>query len=402
MANENNIILNMPFDETDGSTIAYDYSSTRADGTVVDSHFEGGKQGNCIKFDGKGHCDIGKNVIPLTGNFTLLAWLKRSAFPDGFTGKRIGFFARWEALEGYTEAWFNLSAETWGYWAIVKEGLTIRIYLDTALVQTITLPAQPTGFAILQDIYTTANGYGCIDELKVYNTALTQAEITDSIATVAQLAYSIDGTDFKAWDIYVSASNGLLDRPKMKTPFSVDWAEYHGEIVDLENKILQAREITLNCFMKASGKIDFVTKLNNFLDVFSKPGTQRLTVDIHPTKPLIYEVYNENGVAINKRWNDDLMVGTFTLKLKEPDPVKRIVRHQRLSNDTKKLTITLTSKKAVTIFWGDGTKTNDVYGTNVTASHEYAADGIFYAVVAGVIEDITEFSTNGIIVWNKI
>ncbi len=169
-----------------------------------------------------------QNVIPLTGNFTLLAWLKRSAFPDGFTGKRIGFFARWEALEGYTEAWFNLAADTWGYWVIVKEGLTIRIYLDTALVQTITLPAQPTGFAILQDIYTTANGYGCIDELKVYNTALTQAEITDSIATVAQLAYSIDGTDFKAWDIYVSESSGLLDRPKMKAPVSVDWPDYHG------------------------------------------------------------------------------------------------------------------------------------------------------------------------------
>ena len=102
--------------------------------------------------------------------------------------------------------------------------------------------------------------------------------------------------------------------------------------------------------MKANGKVDFVTKLNDFLDIFSRPNTQRLMVDIHPTKPLLYEVYNENGVAINKRWNDDLMVGTFTLKLKEPDPVKRIVRHQRLSNDTKTLTITLTSKKAVTIF----------------------------------------------------
>jgi hypothetical protein len=402
MADESNIILNMPFDEAAGSTIAYDYSKTRADGTVVEADFTGGKQGNCIKFDGNGHCDIDKNVIPLTGNFTLLAWLKRSAFPDGFTGKRIGFFARWEAIEGYTEAWFNLAADTWGYWAIVKEGLTIRIYLDTALVQTITLPAQPTGFAILQDIYTTANGYGCIDEVKVYNTALTQEEITESIATVAQLAYSIDGTDFKAWDIYVSESNGLLDRPKMKAPVSVDWPDYHGEIVDLENKILQPREITLNCFMKANGKVDFVTKLNDFLDVFSRPNTQRLMVDIHPTKPLLYEVYNENGVAINKRWNDDLMVGTFTLKLKEPDPVKRIVRHQRLSNDTKTLTITLTSKKAVTIFWGDGTQTNDVYGTDVTASHEYTTDGIFYAIVAGVIEEIESFTTNGIIVWNKL
>lgn len=402
MAPENNLILNIPFDEAPGSTVAYDYSSKRADGAVINADFESGKQGNCIKFDGSGHCDIEQNVIPLTGNFTLLAWLKRAAFPDGFSGRRIGFFVRWEGVEGYAETWFNLNADTWGYWAIVKEGLTIRVYLDTALVETIALPAQPTGFALLQDIYSAENGYGCIDELKAYNISLTQAEIAENINTVAQLAYSIDGTDFKAWDITVSESNGLLDRPKMKAPLTVEWADYHGEIIDLQNKRVEAREITLNCFMKANGKMDFVTKLNDFLDVFSRPGTQRLMVDIHPTKPLLYEVYNESGVAISKRWNDDIMVGTFTLKLKEPDPVKRVVRHQRISGDTKTLSITLTSAKAVTIFWGDGTQTNDVYGTNVTASHEYKTDGIFYAVVSGVIEEIESFTTNGIIVWSKL
>ena len=41
------------------------------------------------------------------------------------------------------------------------------------------------------------------------------------------------------------------------------------------------------------------------------------------------------------------------------------------------------------------------YGTDVTASHEYTTDGIFYAIVAGVIEEIESFTTNGIIVWNN-
>lgn len=402
MADTNNIILNIPFDEAAGSAVAYDYSTQRADGAVVNADFVSGKQGNCIKFAGPGHCDVEKNVIPLTGNFTILAWLKRSAFPDGFSGKRIGFFVRWEAINGYSEAWFNLNAEAWGYWAIVKEGLNIRVYLDTALVKTIPLPAQPTGFALLQDIYSTENGYGCIDEVKAYKVALTQAEISESISTVAQLAYSIDGVDLKAWDIFVSSSNGLLDRPKLKTPFAVEWDDYHGTVVDLDNPRVEDREITLNCFMKANGKMDFVTKLNGFLDVFSKPGTRRLMVDIHPTKPLLYEVYNEGGVAVTKRWSDELMVGTFALKLKEPAPVKRIVRHQRISSDTKKLTITLSTAKAVTIFWGDGTKSTDVYGTNVTATHEYPSDGIYYAIVAGVIEAIESFTTNGIVVWNKL
>jgi hypothetical protein len=188
----------------------------------------------------------------------------------------------------------------------------------------------------------------------------------------------------------------------MKAPLKIDWDDYHGEVIDLQRKRVEAREITLDCFMKANGKMDFATKLNSFLDEFSKDGTQRLMVDIHPTKPLVYEVYNESGVSISKRWNDELMVGTFSLKLKEPNPVKRVVRHQRISEAAKKLTITVTSNRALTIFWGDGTKTEDVYGENVTVNHEYTSEGIYYAIVAGVIEDIAEFSTNGIIVWSKI
>ena len=34
MANTKNVILNLPFDESDGSLIAYDYSANRADGIV--------------------------------------------------------------------------------------------------------------------------------------------------------------------------------------------------------------------------------------------------------------------------------------------------------------------------------------------------------------------------------
>lgn len=39
----NNIILQMPFDESDGSLVAYDYSQNRADGAVNGAHFVTGK-----------------------------------------------------------------------------------------------------------------------------------------------------------------------------------------------------------------------------------------------------------------------------------------------------------------------------------------------------------------------
>jgi hypothetical protein len=401
MAADNNIVLNLPFDEMAGSTIAYDYSVNRADGTVVESNFVAGKQGNCLEFDGNGYCQVSQNVISLAGNFTFLTWLMRGDYPDGFTGKKLGFFFAWNDINGFRETWINLT-DAWNYVAVVKEGLSVRIYLNTQLIETITLPVQPTGFAFLQDIYSTEYGYGFLDEVRAYNVALTQDEITGLLNSIAQLAYYLDGVNFKDWDIYVSESDGILDRPKLKTPLKMDWDDYHGEIIDLTRKRIEARDITLKCWMKASGKMEFITKLNNFMDMFQSNGTQRLLIDIHPTKPLIYQIYNQDGISISKRWNDSLMVGTFTLKLREPDPVKRIVRHQRISEGTKTLTIAVSSSRALTVYWGDGTQTDDVYGQNVTVSHTYTNEGIFYAVISGVIEDITAFSTNGIIVWNKL
>lgn len=400
MSIENNIVLNIPFDEPAGSSIAYDFSSSRADGTVSNAEFVGGKQGNSILFGGEGYCDVDASPINFAQSFTILAWLKRTASPDGFSGKRVGLFVCWDDVNGLTEEWFELG-EDWSYWSIVKEGSKIYLYIDTQLVKTLVLPAQPTGVAIIQDLYSTDYGYGQLDEVVVYNTALTQEEIVDSISNVAQLAYSIDGVDLKDWDIYVSDSEGLLDRPKLKSPLTVSWDDYHGEVVDLDEKRLEVREITLTCFMKATGKLDFANKLNTFLDVFSRDGTQRLFVDIHPTKPLIYEVYASDSVAISKRWNDDLMVGTFSLKLREPDPVKRIVRHQRISDSTKTLTLNFDSSRMVMIYWGDGTQ-ECVYGDGIELTHEYTTNGIYYVVIAGVIEKIENFTTNGIIVWNKL
>jgi hypothetical protein len=71
--------------------------------------------------------------------------------------------------------------------------------------------------------------------------------------------------------------------------------------------------------------------------------------ELHPTKPLLFEVYNDSGISISKRWEDNLMISTFALKLVEPDPLKRVVRHQRINEGTKTLTITLTSDKTVII-----------------------------------------------------
>lgn len=314
-------------------------------------------------------------------------------------------FCNTDQVEGYRAFWIDVEPDSWGFFAIKKSGNRVLVYLDTQLIETIVLPSTLTGIALIQDIYGIGYGYADLDSVKVYNVVLSDAEIGEELNSVAQLEYYLDGKNFRDFGIRVESSTGVLDLPKLKTPASVDWADYHGKVIDLTEKRYQEREITLNCWLKASGKMDFVERVNTLYDRFRQDGTQRLMISIHPTKPLVYEVYCEDGVAPSKRWHDDKMIGTFSLKLKEPDPVKRVVRHQRLNSGSAKVSVAFKSDKMINIYWGDGTVDTDVYGdcTGKNAiSHTYTDNGIYYIIVAGVIEDITDFETNGIVVWNRL
>ena len=405
MATEQNLILNLPFDEAAGSNVAYDYSQNRHDATITNAEFRGGKQGNCIHFGGSGKAEIGSDILNLSGNFTILAWVKINEYPDACTGQRVGVFCNTALLDGSRELWVDVEPGSWGFFVIKKAGSHVSIYLDTQLLGELTLPSTLSGISILQDTYGTQYGYADVDELKIYNVVLTDVEIEQELNSVSQLEYYLNGVNFKEYGIRVESSAGVLDLPKLKTPASVEWPDYHGKVIDLSEKRYEEREITLNCWLKANGKMDFVEKVNAFIENFRQDGTQRLMISIHPTKPLVYEVYNEDGVAPSKRWHDDKMIGTFTLKLKEPDPVKRVVRHQRLALSSATVTIAFKSDKMVNINWGDGTVDYDVYGDhtgNNAITHTYDTNGVYYIVMGGVIEDITDFSTSGILVWNKL
>ncbi len=405
MAIEQNLILNLPFDEADGSTVAYDFAANRHDAEIVGCPFVVGKQGNCLRFPGEGYAEVPANVIPLNSSFTLLAWVKANKYADGVTARRIGVFCNTELLNGSRELWIDVMPDNWYYIAVRKVGNIVNVFLDTQLIGTISLPSTLTGFALLQDVYGTAYGYADLDELKVYNTALSNDQIAESLNNVSQLEYYLNGVNFREMGIRVESSNGVTDLPKLKQAASVDWPDYHGKVVDLANKRYEEREITLNCWLKASGKIDFVERVNRLFDILREDGTARLMISIHPTKPLLYEVYAPDGIAFNKRWHDDKMIGTFSLKLKEPDPVKRVVRHQRINYASREVTIALKTDKVVTVYWGDGSVSEDIYGDYTgtkTLKHTYAENGVYYVIVAGVVEEITDFSTNGIIVWNRL
>lgn len=221
------------------------------------------------------------------------------------------------------------------------------------------------------------------------------------------IIYKIDGVDFTNYNVYVSSSDGLLSRPKPKKSVSVDWPDYNGKVVDLSKKLYEPREIELQCFIKADSQPEFVAKCNTFLALFDKTGTRRLEVFVDnetTPKPLLFEVYSTDSIDVSKKWSATTMVGTFTLKLSEPEPIKKVLKYTRTNDADKTVSITVTSSKLLNIYWGDGSHTYDVSGTGIEVDHDYLKNGTFYIVITGNIDEMTldTENTSAVVVWNKL
>lgn len=217
-----------------------------------------------------------------------------------------------------------------------------------------------------------------------------------------EINYHIDSVNLKEYGVFVSGSDGLISKPKLKKPVSMDWVNYHGESVYLNKKYYETRVIKLDCFIKADSSEDFISKSLYFLSIFDSAFTKRLNVSVGNQEPLCYEVYLEDGIDIKKTWNANQMIGTFNLTLKEPEPIKKIYKYQRTSTSDKTVSFTLTSTKLLNIYWGDGSHTFDCSGTSQTYTHDYSTNGYFYIVVTGNIDEISSITSTATLVWNKL
>lgn len=214
--------------------------------------------------------------------------------------------------------------------------------------------------------------------------------------------YYIDNIDIKStYGVFISASSGLISNPKPKRPAARSWAEYNGEIPDLASTVYEARDIKLECFIKADNREQFLAKVYGFLDLFEKGRTVRLMVDVGASKPLVYEVFLNAQVDIEKAFDPGQLVGTFTLNLREPEPVKRVLKFEATA-ETLQASITMTSPKLVSIYWGDTTVTEDVSGTDKVTTHTYSAAGVYYIVITGNINQVTALTSNATLIWSKI
>lgn len=411
------MILNLPFDEAPGSGTAYDYSPSRADGQVEGAEFVTGRNGNAIEFNETGYVLVNglQTGVSLTGNFTLMAYVNAGEIEVGMPSKLYFIFNY--ADEHVEELNLDIIPGSWISLAIVKDGNTFTIYLNAQEAATFTYAGTFLGMGVNQALCV-EYGLGRLDDAKLFNGALTQAEIIEELSDSKALAYYMDGENFKDYGVFVSGSDGIISRPKMKSPKSVDWDNYHGEVVDLSKKFVEPRNITLNCFIKAGSKNEFLQKMVAFLQKFDKAGTNRLMIDVHPIRPLVYEVYAKDEIAVSKVWDDNLMVGTFKLKLVEPEPVKRVLKHYVTGASNKTLTITVKTSKFLNVYWGDGsvdydvvsdgqTRTNQTYNSlnrTVTVTHTYTANGEYFPIITGCIDEIDNatFSTDAIVVWSKL
>ena len=188
MSSNNNIIFHMPFDESDGSATAYDYSSNRADGVVTGAHFTAGKNGNAISFSGNDTCEVSKNVLPnLSVNFSILAWVKGAECELGTPGKLIWVLA-FSGVKNYVEIPIEAKAGTWFSLAVVKSGTKYGFYVNSSLIQEVQRSGTLQGVSLNQDYYGGDYGFGLLDDVKVYNVALSQADIINELSSAKQQA----------------------------------------------------------------------------------------------------------------------------------------------------------------------------------------------------------------------
>lgn len=210
---------------------------------------------------------------------------------------------------------------------------------------------------------------------------------------MAEVRYSVNGKYFKDFEIYISESDGLFDALKRKPVNTYDWAEYHGSTPDLSNPKFEAREISLKGFVVGDNWVSMKFRFDTIVSELQKAGTQRLLIEPFGLKPLPYEVYVEDEVKLEKVFRDGKMVGVFSLKLIEPNPVKKVLRV-----NGNMLQLSYDSEFETEISYGNGEK--DIAYSNASLSKVLHSGSI--VVIAGSIENISNLITNAEVLWERL
>lgn len=192
------------FDEG-GGNILFDETENSNDGTIHEATWAAGKLGSALEFDGvNDYVDCGNMGKPT--QWTVVVWIKPTgSLTDGAIVKsRKGNYTEWgpEILKGRLRTYITdevgdtyqlatssigaseLPVGTWSYIGITVDGSYVKFYLNGILHDTITQTKQMTGTSGSLSIGRSGSSNssywrGTIDEVRIYNRALTETEIKE-------------------------------------------------------------------------------------------------------------------------------------------------------------------------------------------------------------------------------
>src|SRR4249920_1718957 len=194
------------FDEGTGTAIR-DGSGLNNNGVASGTTWAAGKFGNALVFNGTNAQVTVPNAVSLqlTTGMTLEAWVFPTTTPTGWRAivdKNVdGYYLMASTDNGNRPSvggtWTNgnknvfgtsvLPVNTWTHLASTFDGATVRLFVNgvqvASLAQTATFSVTTATLQIGADAYTGENFAGLIDEVRVYNRALSAAEIQSDMAT---------------------------------------------------------------------------------------------------------------------------------------------------------------------------------------------------------------------------
>lgn len=226
VTNMNGLVGDWDFDDCDACTTVADRSGRGNNGTMYDATgspdpvnlHTTGKLGNGATFDGtKYYVDAGNNsTLNITGAITISAWIKantiaRSAVvAKDFTDVRGYMFGMDTAGEVYLEkdgsiflnSGATMSAGRWNHIALTFDGADWATWLNGAkqglVSDPVGIPSQTTtSLTIGRRNYTGVESYfdGSIDEVKIYNRGLSEAEIKNLYNSTRKILVNVPQKD---------------------------------------------------------------------------------------------------------------------------------------------------------------------------------------------------------------
>ncbi|GFE60844.1 LamG-like jellyroll fold domain-containing protein, partial [Geobacter sp. AOG2] len=196
------------FNEGTGTTVA-DASGNGLNGTISGASWVAGKDGNALSFNGVNNLVTvpASNVLDLTTGMTLEGWV----YPTNSSGKwgcvlmkeTSNFYAYGlyispanhpvvfmviNGSEHGFEVPTNLTANTWSHLAATYDGTTLSVYVNGILKGSETISATiPASSGALRiggnSIWATEYFTGIIDNVRIFDRALTNAEIQTDVNT---------------------------------------------------------------------------------------------------------------------------------------------------------------------------------------------------------------------------